>query len=49
MEEEKRTNHNILGRVDKEYNKLPIAEMKGEIVMETVVNTSVLVSNVADD
>ena len=33
VEEEKRTNHNILGRVDKEY-KLPISEMKGEIMMK---------------
>ena len=48
VEEEKRTNHNILGRVDKEY-KLPISEMKGEIMLETVVTTSVLISHVAED
>ena len=47
--QEKRTNHNTLGKVDNEYIKLPIAGTKGEIVMETVVATSTFDSRVADD
>ena len=47
--EEKIADHNTLGRVDKEFNKLPNAGMKEETVMETVLATSLLGSCVTKE